>query len=129
MNRKAHVIGAVVFGLIGLVVLESFELKGFPSLASIVYTILHITLLDLIILIAASIFGGVLPDILDPPFSSRHRKYAHSKFLLYFLIFLFILLLFILKTRRGTGFEPLYYFILGYISHLVLDSTTPAGLY
>ncbi|MFP4006311.1 MAG: metal-dependent hydrolase [Candidatus Hadarchaeia archaeon] len=80
-------------------------------------------------MILSSLFGGTLPDILDPPFSSRHRFLAHSKLLLCIFLVMWIASLFVLLTDPNSWIWTIYFFLLGYISHLLLDSLTPAGLH
>ncbi|MFP4050143.1 MAG: metal-dependent hydrolase [Thermoplasmata archaeon] len=81
-------------------------------------------------MIGFSVLGGILPDILDPPFTKRHRRYAHSKILLIiFLTILLITVVLIFIKRGNIILWSLYYFLVGYISHLVLDSFTPGGLW
>lgn len=70
--------------------------------------------------------GGIAPDILEPATNPRHRKTAHSGGAL----------VTALKTYSCTGTTSLNEsqrtvlkaFVLGYVSHLVLDSDTPAGI-
>lgn len=82
------------------------------------------------IALASSILGAVLPDMIEPPRNRRHRKFFHS------LLFLALLLIFLDKTYTGllTGSLAdeitfgLFFAGAGYVSHLVLDALTPAGL-
>ena len=72
------------------------------------------------------LIGSILPDILEPAKDYTHRDYFHSerflKLLYKSLIPLVIIGLFLNQILY------LFFLILGYISHLWLDSTTPMGL-
>lgn len=76
------------------------------------------------------LLGGVMTDYLDPPNNPNHRKFAHS---------------IIFGSGLVAGLEDLFnwidgldiydyfkYFlkclVVGYISHLLIDSTTPKSL-
>lgn len=82
------------------------------------------------IALAASTLGAVLPDLLEPPGNRRHRKFFHS------LLCLALLLLFLSQTYLSfLTADPadevtfgLFFAGAGYVSHLVLDALTPAGL-
>ena len=91
---------------------------------------------EVIFTTSGGMIGGVLPDLLDPPISPNHRGFAHS---------------FSLGILLGFGIEKVYNYItnvefnknevwvnivlliimsllIGYMSHLILDSLTPKGL-
>ncbi len=76
----------------------------------------------------ASSIGGILPDILDPAYTTRHRGLAHSKIVLLIFVLFTVISLFTLLDQHRLESLVLYYFFFGYISHLSLDSTTPSGL-
>ena len=65
--------------------------------------------------------GSMLPDIIEPGYSIKHRRFFHSKVLLFILIMCEIYLV---------GYEEylIFVLILGYIFHLLLDSTTRRSL-
>jgi hypothetical protein len=74
----------------------------------------------------ALLIGSVIPDIIEPAEHYTHRKYYHSKrFLkiLYFSLPISLLLGIILNPILCV-----FFFVLGYISHLWLDSTTKMSL-
>ena len=71
--------------------------------------------------------GAVIPDILDPPTDYTHRKFFHSKRVLKFLSTWGLGITFILGLV-SYGFFWIFFGNIGYISHLLLDSTTPMGL-
>ncbi len=84
-----------------------------------------------IVLISAAVGGqfGLMPDILEPAKSGnwRHRKFFHSYALLALLVW------FTYQTETNLGLDDLvrHFFTVaaaGYVSHLLLDSRTPAGL-
>ncbi|HZW57954.1 MAG TPA: hypothetical protein VFF30_16815 [Nitrososphaerales archaeon] len=74
----------------------------------------------------STLCGSILPDILDPPVHWTHRKGAHSRKLLKWMGGS------ILIGTIATIFSPLLMivpgFALGYLSHLIADMSTPAGL-
>ncbi|MDY9925284.1 metal-dependent hydrolase [Methanosarcina sp.] len=80
--------------------------------------------------LASSAFGAVLPDLIEPPRNRRHRKFFHS------LLCLAFLLLFLNQTYLNLlTADPvdeitlgLFFAGSGYVSHLMLDALTPAGL-
>lgn len=132
MRRKTHTIGALIFGVLGYfiwhLIRRVFFLPPDPSLTSTLTSIFSMEVRIFFVMISSSFLGGVLPDILDPPFSHRHRFLAHSKILFYLLLIMSIVSLFILLTDPNLIIWIIYFFLLGYISHLALDSLTPAGL-
>jgi inner membrane protein len=72
------------------------------------------------------IVGSVAPDILEPAKHYTHRKFFHSsttlKYLTYSLIPLLIFSLII------NNIFYIFFFVTGYIIHLLMDSTTKMGL-
>lgn len=130
MDRNSHIAGAVLFAFLGtylLKILQTFTIPTSPEWLYLVF--FNMDILYLLLLFMASITGGVLPDILDPPFSSRHREIAHSKILLTIFLILFAITLALLLLNHRLVVWILYFFLLGYISHLFMDSFTPAGLW
>ncbi|MBS3789733.1 MAG: hypothetical protein KGY66_02335 [Candidatus Thermoplasmatota archaeon] len=132
MRRNSHILGSIIFAILGYFVWHFLHMSLFlppnPSFMSTLTSILSMEVSLFFIMIFASLFGGILPDKLDPPFTSRHRFFAHSKILLYVLLIIWIVSLYILLKDSSLLIWSLYFFLLGYISHLVLDSRTPAGL-
>lgn len=82
--------------------------------------------LDLFVYGLGLFIGGVLPDWIEPAHHYTHRKFFHSKRLLKWLYYSLIPLL-ILSYFWNDGFW-LFFTIVGYISHLLADSTTTRGL-
>ncbi|MBS3816125.1 MAG: metal-dependent hydrolase [Candidatus Thermoplasmatota archaeon] len=125
-------IGAVFFAVLGYLIWHSlhvaFLLPPKPSISSTLTSFLSMEVKIFFVMISASLVGGSIPDILDPPFSRRHRAFAHSKVLLYLFIIIWTVSLFTLLTDPNLIIWFVYFFLLGYISHLALDSLTPAGL-
>jgi membrane-bound metal-dependent hydrolase YbcI (DUF457 family) len=117
MRRRGHVaIGIVIFFL------YSYFMIHFST----------ITDASLLFGIVAVVIGSVLPDIIEPPISSKHRGFFHSKGVLVFTFIAFI-------ATDLTGINPFFLstfsrsysvssFFLGYSFHLLADSLTPAGL-
>ena len=70
--------------------------------------------------------GVVFPDILEPPIHWTHRKKFHSKRCLK-IISLFLIGLASMSLIFN-WFIYIFFFIVGYIIHLLGDSTTPVGL-
>jgi membrane-bound metal-dependent hydrolase YbcI (DUF457 family) len=79
----------------------------------------------------AAFAGSVLPDLLEPPTSSRHRGFFHSKKVLKGTGILFVVtaLLWLLpEVPSKTVPFVLSALALGYLLHLAADSVTPRGL-
>lgn len=131
MKRNTHIIGSIIFALIGTLLIKIVLSRSIPEdVIEILNIFIKIHPLIFLIMIVASITGGIMPDILDPPFTKRHRRYAHSKILLLlFLIITLITIVLIFLNRDRLILWLIYYFLIGYISHLILDSFTPAGLW
>ena len=111
MNRDQHVTIGLLFFALYVILLN--HLKPL-QLDAIIYGG-----------IAAAIFS-VVPDMLEPPTSGRHRRFAHSKRVLRnsFLAFLALtVIVFLFPYAIIIGGA-----LLGYVMHLAADSTTPAGL-
>jgi len=79
----------------------------------------------------AAFAGSILPDLLEPPTSSRHRGFFHSKKMLKGtgIVFMGTALLWLLpKVPSKTVPFVLSALALGYLLHLAADSVTPRGL-
>lgn len=76
--------------------------------------------------VPVAMFGALFPDKLDPPTGRKHRARAHSKQRLekYFKVSLIVFPVSLLIPFA----VPVMAYLIGYISHLVADSTTPSGL-
>ncbi len=129
MRKNTHIIGAILFGILGFLLIESIRRSALPYIGWSLYPLSTKGYISLMLMIPFSTVGGVLPDIIDPPFTKKHRRFAHSKALLFVLLVLWIISLTALLNRDPLGIIVLYYFVLGYISHLALDSLTPSGLW
>ena len=68
------------------------------------------------------IMGALAPDIIEPAVSRKHRKFFHSALLLFLLS---LTEAYIFKRGELAYFA---FFILGYISHLLLDAMTKERL-
>ena len=79
--------------------------------------------------IIASIIGSVLPDIIEPGGRGKwnHRKFFHSKKLLK-IIGILLILTFSLIILQWYPANSLFFFFLGYASHLLADSTSKMDL-
>ncbi|MFP3871392.1 MAG: hypothetical protein ACOC55_03340 [Candidatus Natronoplasma sp.] len=132
MKKRAHMIGAIIFAVLAYYMWHFLHRALFippdPSLHSTLTSILSMEVFLFFIMIFSSMFGGTLPDILDPPFTSHHRAFAHSKALLLVFTLAWLIALYVLLVGRSTMIWGLYFFLSGYISHLLMDSRTPAGL-
>lgn len=129
MRRNTHVIGGLFFGLAGYFILASIQSNSISSY-SIFYELFQESMvIETTLLFTTLTFGAILPDKLDPPFSPKHRKFAHSKGILFLFIMITAFTLFLLSTQENLVIWSLYFFLIGYISHLALDSLTPAGLW
>lgn len=129
MKRNAHMFGGLFFGFLGYFILILARTNELPSLQIFTDLLTSSMLFKTLLLLMFVSLGALLPDKLDPPFSPRHRRFAHSKILLFLFIGMTVVTLLLLSTDENLGLWSLYYFLLGYISHLVLDSFTPAGLW
>ncbi|MGM0405173.1 MAG: metal-dependent hydrolase [Thermoplasmatota archaeon] len=129
MRRNTHLIGGILFGLTGYFILVSVRL-GTISPYSIFFDLFEESMMVKTTLLFVFLTSGALiPDKLDPPFSPKHRKFAHSKAILFLFITITALTLFLLSIQKNLVLWSLYFFLLGYISHLALDSLTPGGLW
>jgi membrane-bound metal-dependent hydrolase YbcI (DUF457 family) len=127
-NKKIHLITGVLTG--GIVALaRAHYLTGQKDLTAET-TVGSLSLLSLV-LISAAVGGqfGLLPDLLEPATRKhwRHRRFFHSYTLLGLIIW------FTYRTETNPELHELvrHFFTVaaaGYVSHLLLDSRTPAGI-
>jgi len=117
MDRTTHlVIGLLAFVAYSVVLDTLNKTAGFPWVIGLIVVCL----------------GSVLPDILEPARSWRHRGMFHSLGALVIVLPLFCISS--LVTIIVSFFPhpaPFYYascFFLGYVFHLLADSVTPMGL-
>ncbi|MGM0509847.1 MAG: metal-dependent hydrolase [Thermoplasmatota archaeon] len=132
MNKKAHLFGGMVFFFLGILLIVCVRNLSLPTADLVISFFEKSALIGSALGFAAVIFGAVLPDILDPPFSRKHRRFAHSKVLFVIMLILYMVTLFSITYRSMNdelGIWAIHFFLLGYLSHLILDSFTPAGLW
>lgn len=127
MRRNTHILFSLIIGVLAFLLIESLKGMTLPQLEWLFPWDL-IRLKHLFVLLIASTIGGILPDIFDPPYTHRHRGIAHSKFLLFVMLLAWSISLYSLLESYDIRLLFIYFFLSGYISHLLLDSTTPSGL-
>ena len=80
----------------------------------------------------ALVIGSILPDIFEPAYHYTHRNFFHSKRMLKYALLTIIALPIGFLLSRINLSSGLFFFIgylaLGYVLHLLADSTTPMGL-
>lgn len=127
-NKPTHLIAGVVTGAAVAVVRVYYF--GEEELLTVDSPIGQLSIIS-IALISAAVGGqfGLLPDILEPAKKGhwRHRKFFHSYTLLALIVW------FTYQTETNPDIDDLvrHFFTVaaaGYLSHLLLDSRTPAGL-
>lgn len=120
-NRIVHTLGGLIIGLPLIGVVKYFLAPEFNTWSLI---------LSLLVALPFVLFGSHLPDILEPPKSPSHRKFFHSVFMLFLVFSSCFVISFVLVPRYDNVFiaYPLLGIFIGYFSHLLLDSTTKAGL-
>ena len=129
MRRNTHFIGGILFGLAGYFILVSIQSNSISPYSIFFDLFEESMMIKTTLLFLFLTLGALIPDKLDPPFSPKHRKFAHSKAIFFLFIIITALTLFLLSTQENLVLWSLYFFLLGYISHLALDSLTPAGLW
>jgi membrane-bound metal-dependent hydrolase YbcI (DUF457 family) len=70
--------------------------------------------------------GAIIPDIIEPPINYKHRKFFHSRYVLN--LFAIGTGISFIITLFWFPFSWIFYFALGYLSHLLADSTSKMGL-
>ena len=120
-NRIVHTLGGLIIGLPLIGVVNYFLAPEFNTWS---------LMLSLLVALPFVLFGSHLPDILEPPKSPKHRKFFHSVFMLFLVFSSCFVISFVLVPRYDNVFiaYPLLGIFTGYLSHLLLDSTTKAGL-
>lgn len=126
-NKKVHLIAGVVTG--ALVSLVRVQYVGEQNLLA--DSPVGALSLAAIVLLSATVGGqfGLLPDILEPAKRKkwRHRRFFHS----YTLLVLLLWFTYQMETNPELSDMTRHFFtvaVAGYLSHLLLDSRTPAGL-
>ena len=74
--------------------------------------------------------GSILPDLIERPTNSMHRKFFHSWFMLALIFISSFVLAFVVIPRFDDQIYIylIFGFSLGYFSHLLLDATTKGSL-
>jgi len=111
MNKNQH----IVFGILSFL---PYYLV-FNSIHEIENQVILYSILSVLI-------GSIIPDIIEPATNWKHRGYGHSKRILirlaqFLLLFSFIAIFFQYVLIVSS-------FLLGYLIHLLADSTTKIGL-
>jgi len=120
-GRTVHIIGGVVFSI----PIVGVSYWGFSE---------DLSYLQLLLIIAISapctVFGAMLPDLIERPTGPDHRKFFHSWFMLSMFFIASFVTCFVLIPSYNTSIfpYPIFAFLLGYLSHLLLDATTKKGL-
>jgi membrane-bound metal-dependent hydrolase YbcI (DUF457 family) len=117
MNRRTHLIIGIALFL------------GYGYVAGL----FHQTTSELFVFgIIAAAAGSLLPDILEPATSVRHRGLFHSGRALKTVAVIFLIAAIPVIFAPGIARFPLVFsascFFLGYAAHLLADSLTRAGL-
>lgn len=118
----------MVFTALAYIIIILFKDGEIPKVDLVLTSILS-NILFFFTAFLVGIVSSVLPDILDPPFTYKHRKYAHSIQLLIFFIAIYLFTFYLIYRQMAIEIWGIHFFCVGYISHLVLDSFTPMGLY
>ena len=120
-RRLTHIIVGLVFGLPIVGVVYYFFSSEF-------------VVMSLILVLAysfCSIFiGSIFPDIIERPKNPDHRKFFHSWFTFSIVFIAAFVCCFVVIPRYShlLFIYVIFGFLLGYFSHLLLDSTTKKSL-
>ena len=115
MDTKKHlIIGLIAGGLTSIVLSNSVS---------------NLNILNVLISTFFGAVGSLIPDGLEPPTSWRHRQFFHSWRMLTMLTVVFVVMIIStpIWSEMVLGFVILGT-LAGYISHLIADATTKAGL-
>ncbi len=120
-RRLTHIVGGLVFSL----PIVGVSYWGFSEN----FDYLQLTLV-LAISVVCIFIGSILPDLIERPTNPDHRKFFHSWFMLSaFFIVSFVMCFVVVPAYDQKVFIYLIFaFLLGYLSHLLLDATTKKGL-
>ena len=111
MNRDEHIIIGFFIGIVAGVLGSTFS-ENFDFILYLLF-------------VGLTILGSFSPDLIEPSHDENNRKFFHSVVLLGILVILLIWLNFGVQSMQiylSSGF------IIGYISHLLLDATSNIGL-
>lgn len=109
MNRNEHIGIAILLAIVFYFILAKLGFGNFTYYLIPMY------------------FTSILPDVLEPATDYKHRNFFHSKRVLKFLLKYALGITFIFALFFHWGFY-IFFGIIGYVLHLLLDSTTPMGL-
>jgi membrane-bound metal-dependent hydrolase YbcI (DUF457 family) len=105
---------------------------AFVAYSYLIYTVNRSAVVPWIFGLVAVVAGSVMPDILEPAITRRHRGMCHSRGALILMVFLFGVTALTTFVSLFSAHLPALYnascFFLGYLFHLLADSLTPAGL-
>jgi membrane-bound metal-dependent hydrolase YbcI (DUF457 family) len=117
MNREEHVVIGIVF---------------FAVYTYFIFSLIKLSTNTIVFGAIAVVLGSIIPDVLEPATNWMHRGLGHSKRALKFTAELFGITALI---GLITVIIPIFFisyvissFFLGYVAHLLADSTTPVGL-
>jgi len=117
MNKKVH----ICIGIIAFLIYTGFF-----------YFIIKIPTDIKLYGLGCVIIGSIIPDILEPAYNWMHRGMCHSKRALKFSVMIFVITAFIslisIVFRDFLVFYVISCLFLGYLVHLLADSTTEVGL-
>jgi len=111
MKRDEHIIMAFFIGILAGVFASNYS------------EFFHF--LDFTLFVGLTILGAIFPDLIEPPKNPNHRRFFHS------VLVLLILMILLIWLNVGTQSVFTYLpsgFIVGYLSHLLLDATSRIGL-
>ncbi len=120
-RRLTHIVGGFVLSI----PLVGVSYWGFSE----DFDYLQLTLI-LAISVVCAFVGSILPDVIERPTNPDHRKFFHSWFMLSAFFIASFVTCFVLIPLYDTKIYVylIFAFLLGYLSHLLLDATTKKGL-
>jgi membrane-bound metal-dependent hydrolase YbcI (DUF457 family) len=111
VNRDEHMIIGFFIGILVGVLASTFS-ENFDFILYLLF-------------VGLTVLGSFSPDLIEPPHNENHRQIFHSVVLLGVLV---ILLVWLNLGNRSMFTYLCSGFILGYLSHLLLDATSQIGL-
>lgn len=111
MNNDEHMIIGFVIGILAGVFGSSFSE--------------YFDFISFLLFVGLTVLGSIVPNLIEPPHGGNHRHFFHS------VVILGILVILLLWLNIGNQTVLTYLssgFILGYLSHLLLDATSRVGL-
>ena len=110
-GRRTHMLAGATAGVVVYGVAKHFKKEEW-------------TLGGVLIALVWGILGGMLPDVLEPAINSHHRQFFHS-LLVAGIAYWGRDKLYQMLNLTSEQIEACNFLLVGYASHLVLDSTTP----